>query len=326
MKASFRNHDRLLDMQTFVMVVNAKGFAAAADRMGIAKSGVSRRIKELEERLATRLVHRTTRRFGLTEAGAQFYERCLRVLSAVDEAEELVTASSEPGTLAGELKVTAPIAFGTMYLASLVSRFNERYPRINIDLQLLDRHANVFEEGFDVAIRIAKLSDTTLVARRLADIQYVLCASAQYLQRHGSPQHPEDLKRHDVVAVSKPDSLQTLSFRDPNSHEEFSVSIPWVFRTNNFEAARDLAILGNGITELPTFVAGRAIAEGKLTTLLRDYERPPVGMYVVFPQSKHLPAKVRAFVDFMVETCRIENCASATMPADSSIPGSRTHT
>jgi DNA-binding transcriptional LysR family regulator len=312
-------HDKFSDMQTFVAVVKANGFAAAASRMGLAKSGVSRRIKELEERLATCLVNRTTRNFRLTEAGTVFYERCLRVLEAVDEAEDL-SSKNEPLEPSGALRVTAPTAFGTMHLVRYVSRFNRRHPRVVVDLHLTDRAVNVVEEGFDVAIRIAKLSDSSLVARQLVGIRYVACASPIYLERHGEPKHPEDLKRHAGLVNSTVDIHQYWTFRNPTSGERISVNVPTAFRSDNGEAVRDFAILGNGIAIVPTYIAGKAIAEGRLRTVLEDFECPPVGMYVLFPQSRYLPPKTRAFVDFLVETCRTEDCACEEVPPTTLMP------
>jgi DNA-binding transcriptional LysR family regulator len=312
-------HDKFSDMQTFVMVVKASGFAAAAAKMGLAKSGVSRRIKELEERLATRLVNRTTRNFRLTEAGAVFYDRCLRVLQAVEEAEDL-SSPSEPSEPAGELRVTAPIAFGTMHLVRYISRFNQRHPRVMVDLHLTDRPVNVVEEGVDVAIRIANLRDSSLVARQLVGIRYVTCASPRYLAKHGEPRHPEDLKRHAGLVISGTDAHHYWQFREPSTGAVVSVNVPTVFRSDNGEAVRDFAILGNGVAVIPSFIAGKAIADGRLRTVLEAYERPPMGMYILFPQSRFLPPKTRAFVDFMVETCRTEDCACEEVPATLMMP------
>ncbi|MES2183832.1 MAG: LysR family transcriptional regulator [Pseudomonadota bacterium] len=296
--------DKFGDMRTFATVVEAQGFAAAAARLGIAKSGVSRRIKELEVRLEARLVNRTTRSFRLTEAGTLFYERCRRILEAVAEAEDLPTGDEGPSP-SGTLRVAAPSIFGSAHFIGHIGRFNRLFPRIALDLDLTDQPLNLVAEGYDLAIRVTRLHDSTLVARHLLDVRYLACASPRYLAQHGEPRHPDQLRQHAGLRVSGAGAPDYWQFREHGSGGgTFRVQVPTAFQSSSAEAVCEYAVLGHGIAMLPQPMAAPAIAAGSLRAVLEDFEPPATGMYALFPQSRYLPAKTRALVDFLVEAFR----------------------
>lgn len=295
--------DKFSDMQTFVAVVKAKGIGAAATRMGMAKSGVSRRIRELEERLGVQLINRTTRTFRLTQSGADYYERCLQIMEAVQEAEDAAAGKGEEVAPSGLVRVTSPMTLGTMHIIGLMTRFATIHSRIKLDVHLTDRHVNVVEEGFDLAIRVTKLDDSTLVARHLTDVHSVAVASPGYLKKYGTPKRPEELKRHSGLLYTNVEPGRYWRFRDPKTGGSLSVEVPTVFRSNNGEALRDFAVAGHGIALIPTFIAYQAILENRLKPILTEFERPPVGMYALYPQGRYLPARTRALVEYLVEAC-----------------------
>lgn len=289
--------DRLEELRTFVAVVDAKGFGAAADRLGLVKSAVSRRIKDLEERLGVQLINRTTRQISLTETGAEFHGRSLRILADLQEAEDMASVGGAVPT--GQLRVTAPMSFGTHCLAPALPAFLEAHPLISLDVELNDRMVDVVGEGFDLALRISRLKDSTLVARKLAPIRHAACASPAYLRLHGAPKVPQDLARHHGIAYSNVDARLYWQFREPGGEDPVSVDVPTRLRLNNGDAIREAAVAGLGVAVLPTFIAHRAVVEGDLRVILPDCARPPIALYALYPSGRNLPAKVRSFVDFL---------------------------
>lgn len=286
------------DMAVFAEVVAAGGFSAAANRLNLSKSAVSRRVADLEERLGVRLLNRTTRRIGLTEVGRAYHERCLRILSDVEETERAVTNLQLLPR--GTLKITAPVTFGIRHLAAAVAAFLDLHPDIEIDLDLNDRYVELVEEGYDLAIRIGRLRDSALVARRLCTSRRAVVASTAYLARHGTPKVPDDLAAHACLHYTlAPIADQWLFRTAPGSSELKSIRTKARLRTNNGDLLREAAIAGNGIAVLPTFITGDAVREGKLEMLLTDYEGPPGAVQAVYTANRHLSAKVRAFVDFL---------------------------
>ncbi|HYD64068.1 LysR family transcriptional regulator [Azospirillum sp.] len=287
--------DRLDDMLAFIKVVDTRSFTAAADRLNLSKSVVSRRISELENRLGARLLNRTTRKLSLTEVGQAFYERCTRILADLEEAERAVTDLHAAPR--GRLKVNAPLSFGLLHLAPAIAAFMERYPDIEIDIDLNDRYVDLIDEGYDVAVRIGRLRDSSLIARRLAPNRRVVCASPAYLERHGTPQVPEDLANHHCLLYTNVPLAEQWQFRV--NGETRTVRVSGTLFANNGDILLSAAVAGRGIIVSPTFLAGPALAAGQLRCLLFDCMVTESAVYAVYPQNRHLSPKVRAFVDFL---------------------------
>ncbi len=290
--------DRFADMEIFASVVESGGIGAAADRLSLAKSAVSRRLADLEARLGVSLLQRTTRRMHLTETGRTYYERCRQILADVDEAEQAV--SQAHGTLSGTLKVALPLSFGLLQLAPLIDAFMARHPGLTIHLDFNDRQVDLIQEGIDVAIRVAQLAESSLVARRLALIRHCVCASPRYLEAHGVPAHPEELARHACLVYGNPSNPDIWNYRDEQGRES-TVRVPVRLRANNGDMLVRAAVSGHGIVMVPTFLVHEALAAGSLVTLLENHAWPQLNAYAVYPHTRHLSTRVRAFVDFMAE-------------------------
>ena len=290
--------DRFANLEAFVNVVDSGSFTQSADRLGIAKSVVSRRISELDRALGVQLLRRTTRSLSLTSAGQQFYERVVRVLADLEEAEQ--TLSEGAAELRGRLRVAAPLSFGLRHLTTAVNDFMSRHPAIEIDLDLNDREVNLVEEGLDMTVRIGDLSDSTLLARRLGTIRFVTCASPAYLERHGVPQTPADLQRHTGLQYSNVTPARNWQYF--SGDRPVPLALPSRrLRANNGDALAAAALAGLGIVNSPTFIVSQLIAAGKLVTVLDGYQRPPVGMHAVFPPGRLIPRRVHAFSDLLAE-------------------------
>ena len=290
--------DRFDAMQTFVRVVEVGSFSGAADRLGVTKSVVSRRVAELERGLGAELLRRTTRRLHLTDSGRAYYDRARRILADLAEAEQAV--SSEQAALRGELRVAAPLSFGIGPLQPAITAFQARHPGVTFDLELDDRQADLVKEGVDVAVRIAELADSTLVARRLASIRSTVCASPDYLARHGIPAEPQDLAEHPALVYSNTSQPGVWTYRDAEDREQ-RVRLTPRLRANNGDFLREAAIAGEGVLFSPRFIVHRALATGELVPILTHVRWPTVGAYAVYPRTRHLSARVRAFVDFLAE-------------------------
>ena len=289
---------RLEDMESFVRVVETGSISAAAERLGVAKSAVSRRLSELEARLGAQLFRRTTRRLDLTDTGRGFYERCLRILSDTEEAE--LAVSQAHGTLRGRLRVAVPLSFGLLHLGPAINDFMAAHPGLEFDLDLNDRQVDLLAEGFDVALRIADLEDSSLIARRLATMRTMVCASPEYLARAGTPQTPADLAAHCCLVYSNARDPALWRFRDPQGDDK-TIRVPVCMQANNGDFLRQAASVGQGICMLPTFIAYRAIQDGSLCPILTNYTWPAFNAYAVYPRTRHLSQRVRVFVDFLAE-------------------------
>lgn len=287
--------DKLDDMMAFIKVVEARSFTAAGARLGLSKSVVSRRIAELEDRLGARLLNRTTRKLSLTEIGQAFYERCARIVADVDEAERAV--GDLHGAPRGRLRVNAPVSFGRLHLAAAIVAFIERYPAIEIDIDLNDRYVDLLEDGYDLAVRVGRLRDSSLVARKLAPSRRALVASPAYLERHGTPETPADLAQHHCLLYTNIPTAEQWQFADGDG--AYSVKVSGRMRANNGDLACAAAVAGLGIAVLPTFLCGAPLATGDLTALNLPLKTTETGVYAVYPQNRHLSSKVRAFVDFL---------------------------
>lgn len=292
--------DRLEAMGAFVSVAERRGFAPAARALGVSPSTVTRLVASLEERLSIRLLHRTTRSVTLTPAGARYLERARRVLADVDEAER--TARAERTEPTGRFVVTAPRLFGRREVAPLVCAFLARYPAVRGELRLSDRVENLIEEGIDVAVRIAHLDDSTLVARRLGSTRRVVVASPGYLTAHGVPRRPRDLVRHEVIHFSPGAAAPEWRFERDGREERVPV-VPR-FTTNAADAAISLAERGAGLTMALGYQVADAVASGRLRVVLAGHEPPPLPIQIVYPSARQLSASVRCFTDLAVATCR----------------------
>ncbi len=281
----------------FVAVVENGGFSAAARKLGISKSAVSKRINQLEDQLGVRLLHRTTRKLSLTEAGARYLEHAAEALAAANQAEDAVTQLQ--GEPQGQLRINAPMSFGRLHVAPLIPKFLKRYPKLQIDLVMDDRKVDLVAEGFDLAIRGGTLTDSTLIARKLAPLHQVLCASPEYIERHGLPGTPEELTGHNCVLYSLSSDANKWTLFDADGSQ--SVLVSGSYQVNNSEALLEALKAGVGIGRLPTFVAGPDLKKGRLVKLFKSWRIPDFTMYAVFPERKYLPAKVRVFLDFAIE-------------------------
>ncbi|WP_372591611.1 LysR family transcriptional regulator [Guyparkeria sp.] len=290
--------DRFTALATFVRVADTGSISGAAERMDVAKSAVSRRLRDLERHLGVELFHRSTRHLALTSSGEAFYHRARRILADLDEAEEAVTR--EHGELTGTLRVAAPLSFGLMHLQPAIAAFMNAHPGVEFDLDLDDDEIDLVGKGFDLGIRLASLPDSTLMARRLAPIRNIAVASPDYLARHGTPTHPAQLADHECLVYSNVPETRVWGFTDERGRWR-PVRGRRRLRVNNGDFLREAAIAGAGITIEPTFILHRAIADGRLVPILTNVGWPEIGAYAVYPQTRHLSARVRAFIDFLAE-------------------------
>jgi DNA-binding transcriptional LysR family regulator len=288
--------DDLVSMAVFARVVEARSFSAAARRLGLAKSAVSARVARLEDRLGARLLHRTTRAVALTEAGVRFYERCRRVVAAAEEAELAgEEASQEPS---GVLRVTAPVTFGQRHLAPAAAEFLVAAPRVQLQLDVSDRVVDLVEEGFDLAIRIASLRDSSLVARKLATDPLVVVGAPSYLARRGTPARPQDLVRHDCLRYSQVPVRSEWRFT--SGGRPVAVPVTGSLVANDGSVLLAAAAAGLGLAVVPSYMAAPHLADGTLVTVLGGHALAELGIYAVHPHRSHVPLKVRAFIDFLV--------------------------
>lgn len=283
------------EIQVFVKVVEAASFTGAAELMGMPKSTVSRYISKLEDRLGVRLINRSTRQLRTTDAGQLYYDRCARIIAALEDAEEAITSMNSVPS--GLLRITAPQILGNLYMGSLIVAFMQRFPNVQICLALTDRKVNLIEEGFDVAIRGGVLEDSSLVARKLGGGERVICASPAYLAQHGVPTQPGDLKRHACLLHSQQPTTSGGTWRLDRGQ---LVSVSGPLLVNSFDVLRHAAIAGQGLLQVPLTIVEEDLASGALVQVLKEDTNQDGGLYVLYPSGRHLSAKVRAFVDFAV--------------------------
>jgi DNA-binding transcriptional LysR family regulator len=281
-------------MLDFARIVEGGSLSAGARAVGKSLPAVCRSLAQLEKRLGERLLHRTTRRIALTEAGTEFYERCRRIVAEIEEAEAAVSARTiEPQ---GVLAVTAPLLFGRMHIAPVVVEYLRRYRKASVSLILADRLVNLVEEGMDVAIRIGELADSTLVARRLGAIPRVVCASPEYLKHHGAPAHPRDLARHECVRFTGLSQTREWAFL------EEKIKVDGRFVTNNGDAAIDAALHGLGLVMVLGYQVEQPLADGRLVRVLEDFEPAPAPVHAVYSSARLVPAKLKAFLELLSES------------------------
>ena len=288
---------QLEDMAMFVRIVEAGSMSRVAEQTGIARSAVSRRLAALEQSLNTQLLVRNTRNSTLSDAGSSFYERAKQVLADVQELNSETSGSQTQ--LDGNLRIAAPVSFGLLHLSGVVNEFAEKYPALSLHLDFNDRQVDLIGEGLDLAIRIADLKDSDYLARKIATIRRVLCASPEYLEAFGSPEVPKDLAAHRILGYTNALTSSWL-MKDPDGRR-IRVNLPFTISANNGDylcaAARD----GLGIGVAPTFIAGPDIKRGKLVRVLPEYTIPLLGAYVVYPRTRFLSRRARCFIDFLVE-------------------------
>lgn len=289
--------DRFREMQAFVAVVDSGSFVAAGDLLHVSKAAISRAVLNLEARLGARLLQRTTRRLSLTEAGQAYLTRCKQILADVDEADGLVGDTTLQAS--GRLRVNAPLSFGIQRLAGHWPQFMARHPGLELEVTLADRMVDLVEEGYDMAIRITRPRDSSLVYRQLATTRVLLCASPDYLARRGMPASVADLARHDVVAYAYAPGGDTWRFDTPAGEQ--GVAVRPRLRANNGDTCRAAALAGMGITQLPGFLVGDDLASGRLVEIMPATCSREVGIHAVYPSRKHLSLKVRALADFLAE-------------------------
>lgn len=290
--------DRLSEMEAFVSVVDQGGFTDAARKLGMSKSAVSKHVSALEGRLGARLLNRTTRRVNPTEIGLAYYDRARQVLHGAAEADEMVNAMQTAPR--GALRVSAPVSFGISQLSGVVGDFLNAYPDVSVNMVFDDRFVELVAEGFDVAIRIGQLEDSSLRARKLAESNIFLVASEAYLNANGRPKTIEDLSNHVLLHYS---NLSTGNFwrLRTKSGEERHVRVGGRLTANNGESLRRAAESGLGIALVPAFILGTALEEGQLERVLPELELDMLGVYAVYPPGRFTQPKLRAFIDFLAE-------------------------
>ncbi len=290
--------DTLQSMRVFATVVEAGSFAAAAERLSLSRTMVTKYVRYLEDRLGVRLLHRTTRRLSLTEVGASYYGHCLAALEGVAEADQ--AAMRLTAVPRGTLRVNAALSFGVRHLAPALGDYLAAFPEVRVDLTLNDRLVDLVEEGYDVAMRIGTLVESRLIARRLAPVRLVVCAAPAYFAKHGFPQCPEDLATHHCLGYSYWASEGRWRFPGV-AGEERAVTVSGRLRANNGDVLRAAALSGLGIILQPTFLVGEDLKAGRLTAVLQDYPLSPLSLYAVYSSRQHVPAKLRSFIDFVAE-------------------------
>lgn len=287
--------DKFLEMQTFAAVVDAGSFVRAAESLDISKAAVSRYVADLEARLGVRLLHRTTRKLSLTEEGRAFHGRCKALLGELEDAESEITASSAQAS--GLVKVNVPVTFGILHLAPLWCDFMAANPRVTLDVTLSDRVVDLVDDGYDLAVRIGSLPNSTLVSRKLASTRLVLCASPAYLKKHGRPKKPADLVEHTVIAYSLLATGDHWELNGPGG--KVKVQVRPVMRTNSGDTCRAAALKGQGIILQPSFLVEEDLRSGALVEFMPQYRAGEFGIYAVYPSRQYVSAKVRLLIEFL---------------------------
>lgn len=300
--------DKFQEMRVFVAVVDAGSFVKASDTIGLSKAAVSRQLADLEARLGVRLLNRTTRKLSLTDEGQIFHARCKTLLAEVEEAEAEITSRS--GQATGLLKINVPVTFGVLHLAPLWPQFMARNPQVTLDVTLADRIVDLVEEGYDLAVRIARLPSSSLISRQLTSTRLVLCASPAYLREHGTPVLAAEVADHAVLAYSLFSTGDSWEFDGPEGHVAVRVSPR--MRTNSGDTCRAAALEHCGIILQPSFLVGADLRSGALVEVLPQYRAAELGVYAVYPSRQHVAPKVRLLIDFLVQALRTPGWADAS--------------
>ena len=290
--------DKFASMQAFTQVVKSGGFAAAARKMGVSRSTVNKLVINLENELKVQLLQRSTRQVNPTPTGLAYYERCIDILAEVNAAEMAVSQlQSEPK---GTLKINAPMSFGTLYLGKAIADFAMQYPELQVQLTLDDRFIDPIGEGYDLTIRIAlPQTSPNLVHQKIAPIPRILCAAPSYLEKHGIPQHPNELKNYSCLHYGHIITGNQWLLED--EEKEYQINVKGMLCSNNGEILRDGAVKGLGIALLPTFIVRDELDSGKLAIVLPDYHPPAIDLYLVYPLNRHTSTKVKLFTRFFLD-------------------------
>lgn len=314
--------DRLESMSAFVAVAKARGFSAAARELGIPLATINRRVIDLERDLGVTLLHRSTRQVVLTEIGHNFFATCERILDELREAQE--AATGELRAPKGVLTITAPTGFGRLHLQPVALEFLAAFPDVNLKLLLVDRLVHLADENIDIALRISELPDSSLIVRSLGHVQMVVSVSHSYLEKHGVPQTPSDLMRHDCIAWSSIEPLSSWWFREGTKDRTFPVHTR--LSTTSADSAIAAAHAGLGLVQTPSYQAEPGLRDGRLALVLREFECEPTPVSLVYARPRLLPLKLRAFIDFAVPrlTERLQSIAMTLEAFTSSVP-SATH-
>lgn len=288
---------QLEDMHVFVRIVEAGGIGKAADQLGMAKSGVSRRLVALETRLGVSLINRTTRSSSLTSVGREYYERAVKLIGDISELDGLAADAGK--SLEGLLRLAVPLSFGLCHLSPAIDAFTREHPGLAMNIDFSDRHVDLVEQGVDLAIRITDLKDSSMHARRICPIRIVLCASPSYLEKQGMPRKPEDLKAHQVLGYNL-GSGNTIRLGDGHGGEHLVHTSPRM-TANNGDFLHEMALAGHGIVQLPTFIVWKSLAAKKLLPVLESYTPPAINAWAIYPQTRYLSQRARQFIDFLVE-------------------------
>jgi DNA-binding transcriptional LysR family regulator len=289
--------DTIQGMRTFAAVAAHQSFTDGAKRVGISTKLASKYVGQLEERLGAQLFNRTTRSVALTETGRSYYDRCLPLLEQFDELEGLI--HDRQSELAGRIRITAPTGFGSSHLVRMLKPFQAAHPKVSIELHLSDHHVSIVEEGFDLAVRFGILKDSSLVARKLMDMRIVCCASPDYLKEHGEPKNPAALTTHNCLLRTISGQSDSWEFKTPNGIG--SVPVSGSFRANSPLAVANMAADGLGIGRIPHYTAQPFLKAGQLKLLFEDVEARVIGLYVVYPPSRHLTARIRALIEHLAD-------------------------
>ena len=288
--------DRVTGMQVFVRVATLGSFSAAARALHLSQTMVTKHVAALEDRLGVKLLHRSTRRLVLTEAGRSYLAACERILAEIEEAE--ASASLDRIEPRGTLRLNVPLTFGLRQIVPALTAFSRLHPAVAVDLGLADRYVDLIEEGWDLAVRIGLLKDSSLVARRLAPCRTIVCAAPSYLEAHGAPRSPEDLSGHNCLGYTLPSAIGAGRWAF-GAGGDVVVPVEGNLRANNGDALLAAALAGQGLIYQPTFIVGDSLRDGSLLRVLSGYPTLELGVHAVLPSGRQAPAKVRAFVEFL---------------------------
>ena len=288
--------DKFQEMKAFVSVVDNGSFVRAAEALNASKAAVSRQVAELEKRLDVRLLHRTTRKLSLTDEGQLFYQRCSDLLNALDEAESELSQRS--GNASGQLRISAPVTFGILHLAPLWGHFLKQHPQVSLDVFLSDRTVDLVEDGFDLAVRIARSPHPTFIARKLASTKMVISASPTYLKQHGTPKHPREIAHHNIISYTYWSSKDEWEFTHPNGQKELVKTRPRL-HANSGDTCLAAALQHQGIIMQPDFLVHDALRKGERKQILTEYQTVELGIYVIYASRRQLPLKLRYMIDFL---------------------------
>ncbi len=289
--------DKLASLRAFVKVVELGSFSEAGRQLRLSRSAISKYVSDLEQSLGVQLLNRTTRHASPNETGQAYFERALNILSEIDAADQAVTQLQ--ATPRGLLRVNGPMSFGTLQLGPAIADFMQLYPELQIQLVLSDEQMDPVQGGFDVTLRIADLESSSLIARKIVPIHRVICASPDYLAKHGTPKHPNDLRSHSLLTYGF--LLTGNQWKLTGQDGDHWIQPNWTLCANNAEVLRDAAIKGRGVALLPSFLAAEALRAKALRSFLSNYNAPALALYAIYPPTRHLAVKVRLFIDFLAD-------------------------